>query len=57
MDKEFEESRLFGFTQRAETLNGRVAMAFFVTGLLTEYWTGESIPEQVETMLRTLGFL
>ncbi|KAA8495616.1 Light-harvesting complex-like protein OHP2, chloroplastic [Porphyridium purpureum] len=57
MDREFEQSRLFGLTRRAEILNGRVAMFFLATGLLTEYWTGENIPEQVETLFRTLGLI
>lgn len=54
---EAEASRLFGFVRFAETLNGRLAMFFFVTGLLTEYWTDYSIPEQVELLLRTLGVI
>lgn len=32
---EYEQSRKFGFVEFAETLNGRLAMMFFVTGLLT----------------------
>lgn len=55
--EEAEASRLFGFVPYAETLNGRLAMFFIVTGLLTEYWTGYSIPEQVELMARTLGII
>ena len=30
-------------------------MFFLVVGLLTEYWTGQSIPDQVVTMARILG--
>lgn len=54
---EAEASRLFGFVRFAETLNGRLAMFFFVTGLLTEYWTDYSIPQQIELLLRTLGVI
>ncbi|KAI0563783.1 high light inducible protein [Gracilaria domingensis] len=57
LEEEREASRLFGFVPYAETLNGRLAMFFIVTGLLTEYWTGYTLPEQVELMLRTLGIL
>eukprot|EP00186_Timspurckia_oligopyrenoides_P000814 CAMPEP_0182444636 /NCGR_PEP_ID=MMETSP1172-20130603/3033_1 /TAXON_ID=708627 /ORGANISM="Timspurckia oligopyrenoides, Strain CCMP3278" /LENGTH=171 /DNA_ID=CAMNT_0024640245 /DNA_START=66 /DNA_END=581 /DNA_ORIENTATION=+ len=57
LTEEAEMNKLFGWTRRAETLNGRVAMFFFVTGLLTEYWTGESVPDQIETLLRTLGVI
>lgn len=55
--EEREASRLFGWVPFAETLNGRLAMFFIMTGLLTEYWTGYSIPEQIELMARTLGIL
>lgn len=57
LEQEREDSRLFGFVPYAETLNGRLSMFFFVTGLLTEYWTGYTIPEQIELMLRTLGVI
>lgn len=57
LEEEREASRLFGWVPYAETLNGRLAMFFLVTGLLTEYWTGYTIPEQVELMLRTLGVI
>lgn len=53
---EREASRLFGWVPYAETMNGRFAMIFFLTGLLTEYWTDYTIPEQIELLLRTLGF-
>lgn len=26
-------------------------------GLLTEYWTGQSIPQQVETLIQVLGLV
>lgn len=54
---EYEESRTTGWVPEAELLNGRFAMFFLVTGLLTEYWTGESMPGQVEEMLRIGGFI
>lgn len=55
--KEYEESKQVGFVAKAEILNGRAAMFFLVTGLLTELWTGVSIPGQVEEMLRIGGFI
>lgn len=54
---EYEESRTTGWVGNAELLNGRFAMFFLVTGLLTEYWTGISMPGQVEEMLRIGGFI
>lgn len=56
MQEEREAARLFGWVPYAETLNGRLAMFFIATGVLTEYWTGYTLPQQVELMLRTLGF-
>lgn len=56
IQREYEESRKFGFVRFAETLNGRLAMFFFVVGLSTEYWTGYTIPQQVELLANTLGF-
>jgi hypothetical protein len=32
-------------------------MFFLIVGLLTELWTGQSIPEQVVTMARVGGFI
>jgi len=55
--KEYEESKQVGFVAKAEILNGRAAMFFLVTGLLTELWTGVTIPGQVEEMLRIGGFI
>jgi len=34
----YEASKQVGFVPKAEMINGRVAMFFLVTGLLTEYW-------------------
>lgn len=57
LEMERKAARLFGFVPAAEKINGRFAMFFFATGLLTEYWTGYSIPEQIELLLRTLGII
>jgi hypothetical protein len=57
LDKEAEESRVLGFTPTAEIINGRAAMFFITVGVATEYWTGESMPKQVETLLSTIGLL
>jgi hypothetical protein len=57
LDKEFEVERKLGWTERAEMYNGRFAMFFVVVGLLTEYWTGFSLPAQVEEMLRIAGIV
>lgn len=57
LDREYEESRKLGFVEGAEMLNGRLAMFFLVTGLLTEYWTGQTMPQQVEEMLRIAGVI
>lgn len=37
----------FGFTQFAETWNGRLAMLGFVIGLATEFLTGHGILSQL----------
>ena len=37
----------FGFVAFAETWNGRMAMLGFVTGLVTELLTGQSILQQI----------
>lgn len=57
MRAEKESSRLFGWVYNAETINGRLAMIFLTTGLLTEHWTGYTLPEQLEIVARTLGIL
>ena len=46
-----------GWVFKAETINGRLAMFFLIVGLITEYYTGESIPQQTLTMFRTLGII
>jgi Chlorophyll A-B binding protein len=40
----------FGFTQFAETWNGRLAMLGFVIGLATELLTGQGILTQIGLM-------
>jgi len=55
--REYEESQKTGFVPLAELTNGRFAMFFLATGLLTELWTGVSLPGQVEEMLRIGGFI
>lgn len=57
LEMEREAGRLFGFVPTAEKINGRFAMFFFVTGLLTEYWTDYTIPQQIDLLLRTLGII
>ncbi len=54
---EYDKARLLGWTEQAETYNGRYAMFFLAVGLLTEYWTGFSMPAQVEEMLRIGGVI
>lgn len=55
--EEYDDARILGWTYRAETYNGRFAMFFLVVGLLTEYWTGITIPGQIEEILRVGGFI
>ena len=57
LQSEYEESKNVGFVENAELANGRTAMFFLATGLLTELWTGVTIPGQVEEMLRIGGFI
>lgn len=53
-EKEADFTRFFGWVPYAETLNGRLAMFFIFTGVLTELWTGYTLPQQVGLMLRVL---
>ena len=46
---ENQESK-FGFTEFAESCNGRLAMLGFVVGLATELLTGQSILSQLGLM-------
>ena len=56
-EQEYEKARIIGFVPMAEIYNSRFAMFFLVVGLLTEYWTGISIPGQIEEMARVGGFI
>jgi hypothetical protein len=49
LDMENQEAK-FGFTEFAETWNGRLAMLGFVIGLATEYLTGQGILSQIGIM-------
>ena len=42
-----KENMFFGFTDKAEQLNGRFAMTFFAVGIYEEFVTGKSIIEQI----------
>lgn len=57
MREEDEEAKKVGFVEGAELLNSRTAMFFLAVGLLTEYWTGFTLPGQVEEMLRVGGII
>ena len=57
LDREYEGDRKIGWVEGAERLNGRSAMFFIVTGLLTELWTGQTMPQQVEELLRIAGVI
>ena len=57
LKKEEYEKKMFGFSKNSEILNGRLAMFFLVTGLLTEYWTKQNILVQIETIIRILGLI
>ena len=46
---ENQESK-YGFTQFAETWNGRLAMLGFVIGIATELLTGQGILSQIGLM-------
>merc|ERR1719152_376598 len=55
--KDYQDSIRSGFGPSPELINGRTAMFFIVTGLVTEYYTGQSMPQQVYTMLQTLSIV
>ena len=55
--QEFEATIRSGFGPNPEAINGRTAMFFIITGLVTEYYTGQSLPQQVYTMLQTLAIV
>jgi hypothetical protein len=45
-----EQENKFGFTKFAEDWNGRLAMLGFVTAMVVEYFTGNSILGQLGIM-------
>lgn len=57
LEKEILENKIFGFSKYSEIINGRIAMFFITTGLLTELWTKQSLISQIEIMLRVLGVI
>ena len=46
-----------GWGPSPEIINGRSAMFFIIVGLVTEYYTGRSLPQQVYTMLQNLAIV
>jgi hypothetical protein len=55
--EEESSNKLFGFTRNSEVLNGRLAMFFLTTGILTEIWTNQTMIGQIDTILRITGLL
>jgi len=55
--QDFEDSMRSGWGPSPERINGRTAMFFIIVGLVTEYYTGQSLPQQVYTMLQTLSIV
>jgi len=55
--QEIDDYQTTGWVGNAELLNSRFAMFFLAVGLFTEWFTGISMPGQVEEMLRVLGFI
>ena len=55
--EEESSNKLFGFTRNSEVLNGRLAMFFLTTGILTEIWTNQTMIGQIDTTLRITGLL
>lgn len=54
---EDESAKSIGWVEASEQINGRLAMFFIIVGLVTEYYTGQSLPQQTATMLQTLGII
>ena len=46
---------MFGWTRKNEITNGRWVMIGFVVGLMTEYATGVSFPDQLKLLLSYMG--
>jgi len=56
-EKDYQDTLRSGFGPSPERINGRTAMFFILVGLITEYYTGQSMPQQVYTMLQTLSII
>ena len=56
-EAEYQATIRSGWGPAPEIINGRAAMFFLVVGLVTEYYTGQSLPQQVYTMLETLAII
>jgi hypothetical protein len=54
---DYAQSIRSGWGPSPEAINGRAAMFFILVGLVTEYYTGQSLPQQVYTMLQTLSIV
>ena len=54
---EYADTMRSGWGPSPERINGRSAMFFIIVGLVTEYYTGQSLPQQVYTMLQTMGIV
>jgi len=54
---EYEDASRVGWVNTSEVVNGRFAMFFLIVGLITEYYTGQSVPEQVYTLLQALALV
>eukprot|EP00850_Spirogloea_muscicola_P005919 SM000027S09700 [mRNA] locus=s27:921005:921538:+ [translate_table: standard] len=58
-DKQYEEQRrrgrIFGWTRKNEIANGRWTMFGLAVGLLTEYATGSTFPDQLRIIVQNLG--
>ena len=55
--QEMDKGQALGWGISPEQINGRMAMFFLITGLITEYYTGQSMPQQVYTLLQTLAIV
>ena len=56
-EEEYQSTIRSGWGPSPEIINGRSAMFFIIVGLVTEYYTGQSLPQQVYTMLQNLAIV
>ena len=56
-EEDYQSSIRSGWGPSPEAINGRTAMFFILVGLITEYYTGQSLPQQVYTMLQSLAIV